>query len=225
MNPTVCQHKRPLGYSLLYWWPQHDNFMPDMKHTVCLVEAAHSIQLCTSLADSLARQLPGTTADDTFLYPSAVPKQYWREPAKTQASIRLASHLVRVPPYLEDMSLNPLLGHKTCTLLILKTHGVQSFILVTPTWSFHVWHDAVWHITGKLTCLADSLAWRNSRWCFSTPKCNTKAVLEGALQKRSLPRLMLASGLLAIGSDRLTPNLEDVSLIPLRGHEPSTLMA
>jgi hypothetical protein len=36
---------------------------------------------------------------------------------------------------------------------------------------------AAWHITGRLACLADSLA----RCHFSTSKCRTNAVLEGAL--------------------------------------------
>jgi hypothetical protein len=49
--------------------------------SVCLAAAAQRTQLGTSLADYIAWQtyLPDATAHDTSLYPSAVPKQYWRE--------------------------------------------------------------------------------------------------------------------------------------------------
>ena len=45
-----------------------------------------------------------------------------------------------------------------------------------------------------------------------------------ALLITCLPRLRLASGKLAIWSKHLTPNLEDVSLNPLCGHEPGSLI-
>jgi hypothetical protein len=54
----------------------HD-FIPEMKHTVCLVATAQCMQLGISLADSLAWliRLLDAMADDTYLYPSVVPKQ------------------------------------------------------------------------------------------------------------------------------------------------------
>jgi hypothetical protein len=77
----------------------------------CLTWSTLSVwlQLGTSLAYSLAWQayLPDAMADDTSLYSSAVPTQYWRELYReacrvSDYSIRLASHLVKVPNSLSE---------------------------------------------------------------------------------------------------------------------------
>jgi hypothetical protein len=72
--------------------------MPDMKHTVCLVAAAHRMQLGTSLADSLAWQthLPDATADDTSLYPNTVPHSTGGSYEEKLPRLRLASSYLAI---------------------------------------------------------------------------------------------------------------------------------
>ncbi len=99
----------------------------------------------------------------------------------------LVSHLVRVPNSRSGgHDFESLCGKNSVHWLKVERRlvlGSGLSTVVTPTWS----HDhvslsgciilAAWHITGRLACLADSLA----RCHFSTSKCRTNAVLEGAM--------------------------------------------
>ncbi len=74
---ALWKHRRPIGYSLLYWWPRYGQWSCPAWHVAhCLCGCGCTTDTAWHITDRLAWTM---LEHCTTLYTSAVPQQYWRE--------------------------------------------------------------------------------------------------------------------------------------------------